>query len=154
MIDVNVVNPFLTACENAFKSMFSLNPQHKAPYLVDVIAGHPWEISGIVGLTGDYTGVVAFRLHKILADKMLQNSNVTIGSEDNKDEIVSELVSEFTNIISGNAISAIKEKNINISPPVVISGKGHMISWPKNYPVVAIPFITEHGTFEVDVCFK
>ena len=71
-MDVKIINPFLVSCENAFKNMFDMPPQHKDPYLLDPNAGHAWEISGLLGITGDYNGVVAFRLHKILADKMLE----------------------------------------------------------------------------------
>lgn len=151
---MEIINPFLTSCENAFESMFNLKPEHKDPYLLDILAGHSWEISGLLGLTGDYSGVVAFRLHRILANKMLEISGVEIGSPEEKDEMARQLVSEFTNIIAGNATSAIKDKTINVSPPVVIAGKDHVISWPRTYPVVAIPFVTQNGPFEVDVCFK
>lgn len=153
-MDVTVVNPFLTACENAFKSMFNLTPEHKAPYLLDVLANRHWEISGILGLTGDYSGIIAFRLHTVLAGKMLEISGVQVNTPEEKDEMSHHLVSEFTNIIGGNAASAITHKNIDITPPVVITGKDHIISWPQSYPVVAIPFVTQFGPFEVDVCLK
>jgi chemotaxis protein CheX len=153
-MDVTIINPFLSACENAFKSMFNLVPDHKAPYILDVIANRHWEISGLLGLTGDYSGVIAFRLHTVLANKMLEISGVPINSPEEKEDMARQLVSEFTNIIGGNAASAITHKNINISPPVVVTGKDHSISWPRNYPVVAIPFVTQFGPFEVDVCLK
>jgi chemotaxis protein CheX len=153
-MDVKIINPFLTSCENAFESMFNLKPAHNNPYLLDVLASHQWEISGLLGLTGDYSGVVAFRLHKILADKMLEISGIKITSPEEKEEMAKGLVSEFTNIIAGNATSSITDKNISVSPPVVIAGKDHTISWPRSYPVVAIPFTTQLGPFEVDVCFK
>jgi chemotaxis protein CheX len=153
-MDVTVINPFLTACEEAFNNMFALRPTHKDPYLLNVTGTHPWEVSGLLGLTGDYSGIVAFRLRKILADKMLEISGVTIDKPEDRDEMARQLVSEFTNIIAGNAASAIKNKTINISPPVVIAGKDHIISWPHDFPVVAIPFVTKWGAFEVDVCFK
>ncbi|MBP3709581.1 MAG: chemotaxis protein CheX [Treponema sp.] len=153
-MDVNIINPFLTACENAFVNMFNLAPQHKDPYLLDAKSGHTWEISGLLGLTGDCDGVVAFRLHKILASKMLELSGIKADTPEEREELAKQLVSEFTNIISGNAISQIKNKNISVSPPVVVTGEDHMLSWPKNYPIVAIPFVTKHGPFEVDVCFK
>ncbi|MFA6857244.1 MAG: chemotaxis protein CheX, partial [Treponema sp.] len=113
-----------------------------------------WEISGLLGLTGDYTGVLAFRLHVVLAAKMLEISGMQTDSAEENEELSSQLVSEFTNIIGGNAASAITHKNINITPPVVIKGRDHSISWPRNYPVVAIPFVTQFGPFEVDVCLK
>jgi len=50
--------------------------------------------------------------------------------------------------------SNLKDKDIKVSPPVVVAGKDHTLSWPKNYPIVGIPFTTQYGPFEVDVCFK
>jgi len=48
----------------------------------------------------------------------------------------------------------IKNRDIQVSPPVVVAGKDHTLSWPKNYPIIGIPFATQYGPFEVDVCFK
>ena len=107
-MDVKIINPFLISCEDAFKNMFDMPPQHKDPYLLDPNAGHAWEISGLLGITGDYNGVVAFRLHKILADKMLERSGIEIVMESEREELAKQLVSEFTNIIAGNAASEIK----------------------------------------------
>jgi chemotaxis protein CheX len=153
-MDVKIINPFLTACITAFNSMFSITPTHNEPYIMKISSGHPWEISGILGLTGDCSGVVAFRLHRVLADKMLELSGIEGNSPEENEELVTQLVSEFTNIVAGNAASAIKTANIGVSPPVVVSGHNHTISWPHNYPVIAIPFVTQFGPFEVDVCFK
>jgi len=153
-MNAKIINPFLTAGLNAFQNMFAITPESKEPYILQIASGHPWEISGIIGLTGDYYGVVAFRLHKVLANKMLELSGIVWENPEEKEELASQLVSEFTNIIAGNAASAIKESNIGVSPPVVVSGRNHVISWPHNYPVIAIPFVSQYGPFEVDVCFK
>jgi chemotaxis protein CheX len=153
-MDVKIINPFLSAALSVFEDMFSITPTNKEPYLMKITTGHQWEISGIIGLTGDYNGIVAFRLHKVLAEKMLELSDITIDNPEEKENLISGLISEFTNIVASHATSAIKEVNIGVSPPVVVSGHNHTISWPHNYPVVAIPFVTQYGPFEVDVCFK
>ena len=140
-MNAKIINPFLSAGLSTFESMFSIAPTNKEPYLLQVDMGHPWEISGLLGVTGDYNGVVAFRLHKGLSLQMLEL-------------MATGLVSEFTNIIAGNAVSMIPDVNLKVSPPVTVSGRNHVISWPRNYPVIAIPFVTKHGPFEVDVCFK
>lgn len=154
MMDVKVINPFLNATLNTFERMFSITSTNKEPFLLDPNSGHPWEVSGILGVTGDYSGVVAVRLHKILAFKLLELSGLTDIKPDEKLELSQELVSEFTNIISGNAVSSMPNVSLTVSPPVTITGKDHVISWPKNYPVVGIPFNTTYGPYEVDVCFK
>ena len=70
------------------------------------------------------------------------------------EEMEKGLVSEFTNIITGNAVSAIKSKNISVSAPDVRAGENHVIPWPKSTRIIAVPFYTKEGIFEVDICFK
>jgi chemotaxis protein CheX len=139
---------------NAFSTMFGIEANPNKPGLLDPTAlGHQWEISGLLGLTGQYKGIVAFRLHKILANKMLEFSGIEC-SEDERNDVAIGLVSEFTNVISGHAVTALKDYFLDISPPYTIIGQNHVIAWPKNYPVISIPFTTPYGPFEVDVCFK
>ena len=66
-MDAKIINAFLTEGINTFQTMFNIGPVNKEPHLLDIHAGHPWEISGLLGVTGDIKGIVAFRLHKILA---------------------------------------------------------------------------------------
>lgn len=153
-MDVTIINPFLTATLNMFQSMFSIEAQAGTPYLLGTEVKHRWEISGILGLTGDYQGLVGFRLPRLLADRMLEKSGIVTHSEEERQETVYGMIGELTNIISGNATSAIVGVSIDISPPVVVMGENHHIAWPKTMPVVGIPFTSPNGPFEVDVCFK
>lgn len=152
-MDAKIINAFLTEGMNTFESMFAIKPEPKEPHILEINAGHPWEISGLLGITGMSKGVVAFRLHKTLANKMLELSGLECKPEDYEETAI-ELVSEFTNIIAGHAVTAIKDYYLDISPPFCVMGHNHLIAWPKNFPVIAIPFTTTYGPFEVDVCFK
>lgn len=152
-MEASFLNPFLTACVDAFVTMFNLEPQHKQPYLLNPIGNSSWEISGLVAVNGEETGIVAFRLHKILASKMLELSGITIESPEEKEEMMKGLVEEFTNIITGNAVSAIK-KNILVSAPDIRYGEDNIIPWPRSSKIIAVPFYTKVGSFEVDLCFK
>lgn len=153
-MDVSIINPFLDAAVNLFESMFGIIVVPGTPYVLTDQKNHRWEISGILGITGDYQGLVGFRLPRLLADKMLQKSEIVTKTEAERLETVYGMIGELTNIISGNATSAIAHASIDISPPIVILGKNHQISWPKTMPVVGIPFTSANGPFEVDVCFK
>ncbi|HBG65356.1 MAG TPA: chemotaxis protein CheX [Treponema sp.] len=153
-MDASIINPFLSACEEAFATMFNIIPQHKEPYLLDPLAGHKWEISGLVAVSGDEMGVIAFRLHRILAAKMLEISGVPVDSPEERDEMMNQLVSEFTNIITGNAVSSISSENILVSAPVIRTGENHVIPWPRSTHVIAVPFTTRQGSFEVNICFR
>lgn len=153
-MDVKVINPFLTATLNLFSSMFGINAQAGTPCIMEEKLNHRWEISGILGITGDYQGIISFRLPRLLADKMLERSGIVTKTEEERQDTVHGMIGELTNIIAGNASSAIAHANIEISPPVVILGENHRIAWPKSMPVIAIPFSSPMGPFEVDVCFK
>lgn len=153
-MDVTIINPFLTAALNVFESMFGITAKPGEPYVLTDEKNHRWEISGILGITGDYQGLVGFRLPRLLADKMLQKSEIITKTEEERLETLYGMIGELTNIIAGNATSAINHVSIEISPPVVIMGENHQIAWPKTMPVIGIPFTTPNGPFEVEVCFK
>ena len=70
-MDANIINPFLTAAVDVYNDMFGIQPIPGTPFLLEEESKHRWDISGLLGITGDYTGIVCFRLHKILADKLL-----------------------------------------------------------------------------------
>ena len=152
-MDVSIINPFLTATLNLFETMFRITATPGKPYVMERELGHRWEISGILGVTGDYHGVVAVRLSRVLADKMLERSGIATSSEGEREDTLYGMIGEMVNIIAGNASSVIK-RPLEISPPVVVYGQNHNIAWPRTIPVVAIPFTTTIGPFEVAVCFK
>lgn len=153
-MDANIINPFLTAAIEVYKDMFGILANPGVPFLLEEEGKHRWDISGLLGVTGDYSGIMCFRLHKILADKLLVKSGIETKTEKERQETVYEMIGEITNIISGNAASHIFHANIKISPPAVIMGENHKIAWPKTMPVIGIPFSTFSGPFEVDVCFR
>lgn len=151
-----VINPFLEATINLFSRMFDLKPDPGEPHLVDAFGNHRWEISGVISFLGNNTGIVVIRLPQHLADKLLDLSGMNCETEEQRHQLVAEMVGEFTNIIAGNAAGILYEKNINlaISPPIVIQGKNHRINWPDHAPIIGIPFITKYGPLTVDVSMK
>lgn len=153
-MEASIINPFLLAAVNLFDNMFGIKAVPGTPYVLSDEKSHHWEISGILGITGDYQGLVGFRLPRLLADNMLKKSQITTKTEEERLETLYGMIGELTNIIAGNATSAIEHAAIEICPPIVIMGKNHQISWPKPIPVIGIPFTTPDGLFEVDVCFK
>ncbi len=150
-MDVSVVNPFLEAAVNVFRNMFSLEVRAGKPRVVDDAEGHDWDLSGLIGLTGGAQGIVAIRLGKTLASGLVASSGVDCAAGD---DMVTGLVAELTNIVSGNATTALSGLDVEISPPVVVEGANHRIAWPRIAPVIGVPFETDKGPFEIDVCFK
>ena len=152
-MDASLINPFLNATLNLFETMFRITATPGKPYVMGKELGHRWEISGILGVTGNYEGLVAVRLSRVLADKMLERSGILTSSEDEREDTLFGMIGEMVNIVAGNASSTIA-RTLDISPPIVVYGQNHIISWPRTIPVIGIPFTTSIGPFEVAVCFK
>ncbi|WP_319476722.1 chemotaxis protein CheX [Marispirochaeta aestuarii] len=153
-MNADIINLFLHSAIRLFREMFELRITSCPAYVLENQLSHRWEISGILGITGDYSGIISFRLPSLLANKLLEKSEITITDENERRETVYSMVGELTNIISSNVSDQLVQGSISISPPAVIIGKNHRILWPKTTPVIAIPFSTQYGPFEVDVCMK
>jgi chemotaxis protein CheX len=154
MSEDSTTGPFVTAACDVFSQMFGLDALPGKPREFAGSEGHNWFISGIIGVAGQGQGIIALRLPMALADNLLVLSGVETASEQERMETATGLVSEMTNIIVGNAISNFTELDLDISPPVVVQGENHQISWPKIAPVMAVQFESAKGAFELCVCFR
>ncbi|MBI9103465.1 MAG: chemotaxis protein CheX [Spirochaetales bacterium] len=150
-MDAKIINPFLNGTIELFREMLFLSPTPGAPFLLDNDISHRWEISGLIGLVGDSDGIVVLRVTNLLAEKLLFKSNLIVDDETEKKQIINEMISELVNIISAKALYHLKDFNIRLTPPFTIQGKNHTISWPSNSPIIAVPFHTKYGPFEVEI---
>lgn len=153
-MDTIGLQPFFAAAGDVFSQMFGLEAKAGPAKTLEGSEAHGWEVSGLLGIAGSAQGVVALRLTLGLVDALLKASGVETTSEQDRLATASGLVAEMTNIVSGNAIGQYHGQNLEISPPVVIKGKNHQITWPKIAPVVATEFSTKLGSFELAVCFN
>lgn len=154
MAEASFTKPFFSAAEDVFLSMFGLKAKAGALRELAGSEDHGWGISGILGLAGQAQGIISLRLPLGLADNLLAMSGVETSSEQERMATATGLVSEMTNIIAGNAVSSFTELDLDISPPVVVKGVNHQITWPKIAPVLATRYETDKGAFELCVCFK
>jgi len=146
-----LVNPFLTATIELFEKTFGIVPQNGEAYLDERASKHRWDISAVMVLTGSAIGVVAIRLTRVLADKLLRKSGVEWSSDEERESLCDGMVGELVNIISGNASGRLSGYDIEISVPLVIQGENHTVSWPDRAPILSIPFSTDYGPFVVNV---
>ena len=148
------INPFLDSTINLFENMLGQKPNVGMTSLIKSLHSHRWDISGVIGVTGAAEGVVALRMTAHLVDGLLDQSGLAPEGEEERKEIISSMVGEMTNVIAGNALGGIREYDLDITVPFVVQGQNHSISWPRNNPVIGIPFHTSIGFFEVDVSLK
>ncbi|MDR1893127.1 MAG: chemotaxis protein CheX [Spirochaetales bacterium] len=140
------IQPFIDSCSNVFKEFLGLELSPDRPYFTEKDTYAEWDISAVIGLTGEARGAVVISMKKSLARKI--TGILTGETHEEMDDIVVDAIGEIVNIIAGNAKKGLEESfRIVISLPTIILGANHSINWPtEKARIIAIPF----GVFEND----
>ena len=149
------IQPFITVCKSVFKDFLRLELEAKLPYFMEKEATTEWDVSGVIGLTGEARGAVVISMKKELAQKL--TANLTGSAHNELDADVVDAVGEIINIIAGNAKQQLEEAfRLVISLPTIVKGKEHSIAWPEGQArVICIPFSTVAGdTFTLSVALE
>ena len=99
-----------------------------------------WDITGIIGFSGEAAGAVAISMKNETAFKITKiltgNNNLRTDSD------VNDAIGEIVNIIAGNVKKDFEEElRIKISLPSIVEGKAHVIIWPSEKTrIICIPF--------------
>jgi chemotaxis protein CheX len=114
-----------------------------------------WDVSGIIGLTGEARGAVVISMRIDLAIKL---TSILTGTEHKGlDPDVVDAVGEIINIIAGNSKQELEEAfRLVISLPTIIKGREHSINWPNGQArVICIPFtISDKDSFTLSVALE
>ena len=135
------IQPFIKVCEKVFKEFCQTEVKAGRVFFVskDEYESN-WDISGIIGLSGEATGAVAISLKDITAYRV---TKMLTGQDHNSiDMDVTDAVGEIINIIAGNVKKDFEEEfRIKISLPSIVKGKAHTIVWPSEKTrIICIPF--------------
>ena len=135
------IQPFIKVCEKVFQDFCKTDVNAGRVFFVakDEYESS-WDISGIIGLSGEASGAVAISMK----DKTAYNvTKILTGSEHTSiDSDVTDAVGEIINIIAGNVKKDFEEElRIKISLPTIVKGKAHSIVWPSEKTrIICIPF--------------
>ena len=135
------IQPFIKVCETVFQEFCQTNVTAGRVFFVSKDEQETsWDISGIIGLSGEASGAVAICLKDITAygvTKTLTGNDYTSIDSD-----VTDAVGEIINIIAGNVKRDFEEElRIKISLPTIVHGKGHTVVWPSDKTrIICIPF--------------
>jgi chemotaxis protein CheX len=152
-MDIKYIDPFIKATLNIFKDFFNVQPEVEKPYIFDKEQNHPWDISAIIGIAGEARGAVVLSFTAELVN--ILTSRLTGRTISEIDDDVVDTIGEVVNIVTGNAKKGLEEYRLMISLPSIVRGENHKILWPvKNTPVIAIPFKTEFGEFNLSVVLE
>ena len=135
------IQPFIKVCTTVFKEFCQTEVAAGRVFFVSKDEYETiWDISGIIGMSGEATGAVAISMKDITAfqvTKMLTNKE-----HKSIDSDVTDAVGEIINIIAGNVKKDFEEElKIKISLPTIVKGKAHTIVWPSEKTrIICIPF--------------
>ena len=149
-IDASLVKAFVYSTKNVLSTMAGVDVELGKPSLRHN-SQPSYDVSGIVGFTGDVMGNVVVSFTGETADNIVESfcgEKITQQSED-----YSDAIGELCNMIAGNAK---KEFGLNagIGIPSVVIGTGHMIARMSDVPCVLIPCKCDAGNFAVEVNIK
>ena len=156
-IDVNILNPFISAALECLKQMADVKPERKRVFLKTDPLMHG-DICGIIGMTNGITGscVVSFpdQLAKRIVARLLGDNEATISAG-----MVEDGIGEVANMVAGGA----KRKfvgspyHFDISVPTVIHGEPVKLFNPIDTVSIACEFLADPAwseTFLIEVALK
>jgi len=132
----NEIQVFVDGTINFFETVCNENAQVGSPYLLENLDGSILEYSGIIGITGSYTGNVVFTSPANMIVGVLENYS----GVEYREELLMDLVGEIANTISGNAREVLGS-NFNISPPVLSRGTAQEVKTAKGLQTYCIPIV-------------
>jgi chemotaxis protein CheX len=134
------IQPFIDVTKSTFKDFLGAEVIVGRPFFSQKDAPNEWDISGIIGLSGEARGAVVIGMKGALAIKLTDMLTSTKHSAID-DEVV-DAIGEIVNIISGNAKKGLEEAfRLVISLPTIVRGPGHEIKWPQDQArIICIPF--------------
>jgi chemotaxis protein CheX len=143
------IKPFIKVCTDVFKEMFHYKLEAGYPFFVTGDESKDWDISGVIGISGEAKGAVTMSMKTELA--VLITSKLTGTQHDYLDDEVVDTLGEMVNIIAGNVKKELEEYfNLTISLPSIIKGKGHAILWSSQRArIMCIPFKVESHSFHL-----
>ncbi|MDR1863016.1 MAG: chemotaxis protein CheX [Treponema sp.] len=149
------IQPFIDVCKNVFKEFIGAELTVGRPYFSSRETVDEWDISAVIGLTGEARGAVVISMKKDLALKL--TDILAGGGHQDADEEVVDAIGEIINIIAGNAKQGLEAAfKLVISLPTIVQGKEHLIKWPNAQTrIICIPFtIFGNHVFNLSVAIQ
>lgn len=154
-LDARVINAFVQGVTSTFETMMQMHPVREKVYMLD--PENPTgitecDISGVMGLSGDYHGSVVISLPVKLALKTTAKM-LCEPERSSLDAGVRDCLGEIINIIAGQAKAALSSTSYRfaLALPTVIVGKGHRVHIQEDSPTLVMVFAMESEKFCIQV---
>lgn len=151
-MDPTIITPFISSIQNVFSTMLQL-PVTVGDPRIKQGAAVTYDVSGIIGMSGDVVGSIVLSFPKETAVRLVALFTGTEVAPDHPD--FADAIGELTNMISGNAKGMFSGKRkVTISCPSVVVGQGHTVAAPKDTPTIAIPCSTDCGELVIELTIQ
>ncbi|MDG5813480.1 chemotaxis protein CheX [Chitinispirillales bacterium ANBcel5] len=150
-MNVSYINPFIMSTIETFKKMLNSDIEPGKVALKNSTV-YSYDISGIIGLSGEAQGSICLSFPKIVALKVitaLLGVEVKIIGEE-----VTDGIGELANIVAGNAKKHLTQYDLSISLPKVVIGKDHKVASQRGVPTLMVPFKSSLGEFAMEISLK
>ncbi|MCE2885642.1 MAG: chemotaxis protein CheX [Planctomycetaceae bacterium] len=151
-MDASSIAAFVVSTNEVFRTMLSLSVTAGKPYSCCTVPKFENEVSGIIGMSGDVQGMVVLSFPTATACNVIRS--FTGMDMDPSSPDFADAIGELVNMISGAAKAKFEGKNVSISCPSVVVGKGHKVQQPSDALCITIPFECAGGAFSVEVAMK
>jgi chemotaxis protein CheX len=152
-INVEYINPFISAAQTVLKDFSQIESSMGKPYLKQ--ATYEGDILAvIIGITGVLRGQVILTMETetacYIASKMMMGMPVP-----ELNDMAKSAVSEMSNMILGNAATIFSTKNIalDITPPTITLGNNLSFS-VSDSKTICVPLTFNNYTLEINIAIK
>jgi chemotaxis protein CheX len=151
-MDASYITPYIDSTKSVFQTMLSLEITIGKPLIRETIPTAAFDVSGIIGMSGDVIGTVMLSFPMGSALEIVKRFTGTEFHAESED--FGDAIGELVNMVSGAAKAQFEGKQVSISCPSVVVGLGHKIQQPSDSICISIPCDSESGSFAVEICFK
>lgn len=150
-MDSSNIAAFVFSVRNVFATMLQLPLQIGEPAVKK--AGSPsYDVSGIIGMSGDVDGTVVLSFPTTTAERVVSlfaGEDIAHSHADFPDA-----VGELVNMITGGAKARFAGKQVSVTCPSVVIGRNHLVFNRKDVTCVLIPCTCDCGEFAVEVAMR
>lgn len=151
-LNMEFINPFITATLNVLRVQAGTEATHKETYLKKTNEQFVGDISGIIGIVSDtFTGSVIISFPETTFLRIISQM---IGEDvQTLDKDVCDGAGEIINIIFGQAKISLNALGYGIRSaiPSVVTGKNHSLFLQTKGPVIVIHFESNMGPFFIEI---
>jgi chemotaxis protein CheX len=144
------VIPFVESTVHVATTMLN-STCHAGPILPVGSGQKIYELTSVIGMSGEVTGALSFSAPPEAAFGILERMTGIVATE--IDELVRDVIGEMSNMIAGAGKRSLQKHGLKLGLPQVITGRSCVVYPPRWAVHYHVPFDIEFGPCSVDVGF-